>query len=680
MRERAARVAALAGATLGGTVAIEATARQLTRTRPVPGLPEDPLALAGLAGVGLAAALLWGRSSSARVWLSVLAVGLALQLHMGARLQSDGFYYYAYLRSLAFDRDVNFLNDYALLGQQDKPHLFEPTVTGYAHSAWTIGPAILWSPFFAAGHVAASGLRAGGADVAADGTSYPYRQAVVMAGLCYALVGAWFTFRLARQFSAGSFAAAGAAVLMCGSFMAWYALVEPTMTHAPSMAVVAGFVWAWTATRRGAAEADAAGTWQRWACLGALAGFAGLIRWQNVLFALLPAAEACGLLLASWRRGDAAAMRRVVARGLLFTAAAVVAFLPQMLAWRAIYGSWLAVSPLGPTIAPLEAHIVDVLFSSRNGLFAMSPVTYLGAAGLLALGVARPAVGLPFLGACAAMTWFNASIYDWWGSDGFGGRRFDGLIPMLAVGAAIALERGCAVIARRPQMVAAAVLGAAVVWNLTLMSAAQRSVVRLGEPMSFSTVGADQARTLHGWIGHPFSYPVNLWYALRNGVRPADYDLLAPFRFLGDRARPYGQIDVGFVDGIYLREGWHAPEREGDRTFRWATERAQVLVPLDHAAPLDVLIRLRGFAATSAPPQRLALRVNGRLVGDAAVPGEWATLSFQTPAGVWRAGVTRLALEFAWAIRPVDAGMGTDTRPLAAAVDNIRVSRREGGS
>jgi hypothetical protein len=39
------------------------------------------------------------------------AAGLAAQLHFGARLQSDGFYYYAYLRSLAFDGDVDFSND-----------------------------------------------------------------------------------------------------------------------------------------------------------------------------------------------------------------------------------------------------------------------------------------------------------------------------------------------------------------------------------------------------------------------------------------------------------------------------------------------------------------------------------------------------------------------------------------
>ena len=55
-----------------------------------------------------------------------LVFGLYAQLQLGARLQSDGFYYFAYLQSLAFDRDVDFTNDYKLLGLGDKTHLSRP--------------------------------------------------------------------------------------------------------------------------------------------------------------------------------------------------------------------------------------------------------------------------------------------------------------------------------------------------------------------------------------------------------------------------------------------------------------------------------------------------------------------------------------------------------------------------
>ncbi|HET6316932.1 MAG TPA: hypothetical protein VFG86_10770, partial [Chloroflexota bacterium] len=175
--------------------------------------------------------------------------GMAAQLHLGARLQSDGFYYFAHLRSLWFDGDQDLTNDYRMLGMGDKAHLFTPTVTGAAQSAWTIGPAIVWSPFFAVGDRVARSLRASGHDIAVDGTSYPYRQAVCVAGLCWGLAGLFFCYLLAARFAAASWAAFAMILVGTGSFLLWYMVKEPTMTHAPSMAAVAIFTWSWDRTR-----------------------------------------------------------------------------------------------------------------------------------------------------------------------------------------------------------------------------------------------------------------------------------------------------------------------------------------------------------------------------------------------------------------------------------------------
>ena len=51
------------------------------------------------------------RRGAGLVLAALFTLGLALQLQLGARLQSDGFYYFAYLRSIAFDHDVDFTND-----------------------------------------------------------------------------------------------------------------------------------------------------------------------------------------------------------------------------------------------------------------------------------------------------------------------------------------------------------------------------------------------------------------------------------------------------------------------------------------------------------------------------------------------------------------------------------------
>src|SRR5690606_35538152 len=106
------------------------------------------------------------RTPRVRTWsvaLALFAAGASAQVALGARLQSDGFFYYAFTRSIWFDHDLDLTNDYALLGIDDAQHQFllEPTVTGYAQSAWAIGPALAWSPFVGLGHLSVTALAAG---------------------------------------------------------------------------------------------------------------------------------------------------------------------------------------------------------------------------------------------------------------------------------------------------------------------------------------------------------------------------------------------------------------------------------------------------------------------------------------------------------------------------------------
>lgn len=651
-------------------IALQVIGRQLTRTTWVPWLPESPLTLALIAAVaGAAGVVLHRRGPRAVVFATALACGLCLQLQFGARLQSDAFYYYAYLRSFTFDGDVSLANDYQMLGLGDKPHLFEPTRTGYAHSAWTVGPGIVWSPFFAVGHVAASRLASQGRDVATDGSSYPYRQSIVIAGLVYALLGWWFVLRLCEGWFNTRIAAGATALMAGGSFLLWYSLVEPTMTHAPSMAAVAGFLLIWQRTRHDR-------TRTQWVLMAVVAGLMTLIRWQNVLFALVPAVDSLLVLVEAQRRGDRVRLQRELADGALFTLVASVTFLPQMLAWNAIYGSWLAVSPVGPQIRLLAPEIALTLFSSRNGLLAMTPLLYVALAGLVALAWTRRQDAAPLLLAVLAMVWFNASVQDWWGSDGFGGRRFDGILPAATLGLAMVLHSARRLVAARPMLVVTTTAGVLIALNLTLVAAAQRGVVRLGEAASFGTVSAAQARIWHDTVGHVFSFPANYWFALRNGVGPAAYDRMAPSMFLGDPKQPTGRIDIGGDDQLWLGHGWFGPERDGDQTFRWATQEATLLVPLARTADLTVQVRLRAFTYPGAPQQQLTLHTASGTWGPVPVGSDWDAVTFETTADSWHAGLNRVRLAFSSATRPQDVNLGGDGRHLAAAVDVFRVTIR----
>lgn len=607
------------------------------------------------------------RSHAAMLLATLFCAGIAAQLSLGARLQSDGFYYFAYLRSIAFDRDVDFNNDYRLLGLGDKTYLFNATPTGYAHSAWTIGPAIVWSPFFAVAHAIATRLQASGATVAADGTSYPYRQAVCLANLLYGLLGCWFAYRFTRRYTPSEVAAVAVAIVTAGSFMLWYLVKEPSMTHAPSMAAVAGFVWLWAASRDGR-------TLAQWARLGVIAGLMSMIRWQNALFLLLPACDAVPALARAWRARDAQAVRVLVMGCAIFSVIAVIAFLPQMIAWKSIYGSYIARSPVGPQIRWGDPRVLDILWSARNGLFSTSPALYLAALGLIVFARVRPAIGVPALLAIALMIYFNACIQDWWGSAGFGGRRFDGTIPLFALGAAAFIETAAAVARRHAVAFVTAALVVLVVWNIGLMAAANAGVVRIGETLSFDRAWGAQAREVHAWFGNPFTYPASLIFALRNGVSPGEYDLLSTNRFLSDPLQPYARVDIGTDDEWLIEEGWHAPEHEGAVSFRWVQPAAVLRIPLDHADPLRIEIRLHAFAYPGAPPQTVTVSANGHACGPLPIGSSWQTIECRLDAAAWRSGLNHLSFTFAWARRPAEVGLGGDPRPLAAAIDYVRIA------
>jgi hypothetical protein len=271
--------------------------------------------------------------------------------------------------------------------------------------------------------------------------------------------------------------------------------------------------------------------------------------------------------------------------------------------------------------------------------------------------------------------YFNACIQDWWGSAGFGGRRFDGTIPLFALGLAAFIEASAHLVRRHAVATITALLAALVVWNAALMAAAQSGAVRIGESLPFDRAWTEQARVVHGWFGNPFTYPASLVFAIRNGVSPSAYDLLSTNRFLADPLQPYGRVDVGLDDEWLLGEGWHAAERDGAVTFRWAASPAALRLPLDHAAPLRIQARLHAFGYPGSPAQSATFTANGKVSCEPLpVTADWQTIECTLPSEAWRSGVNGLELRFGYAQRPADVGLGGDTRPLAAAVDWIRVS------
>jgi len=382
---------------------------------------------------------------------------LVVPSRAGRVINGDAIQYFAYLQSAVADGDLDFTNDYQRLYLNGDPQtnvwLRSRTPAGRPPNMMSVGPAILWSPFYLAARAVLGAPKPGSRSEAA------LQASVGLAGVFYATLGAWFTFlACARLFSRRAALWATLVVWLAGPAV-YYSFVSPAYSHATSMCAAAAFVYAWLATRSGSGSQQALlFGWRQAVLVGALGGLVALVRWQDAILLLLPAGDA---LLAAWRRERSPAA--VLLHLLLLGTAAVAIFTPQLLAWNAIYGRPLLMPQGAGFMRWTEPAILSVLFSLRHGLFSWTPALLVAAFGLPLLVRRDRQVGWLVVLVVALAIYVNASVADWWAGAAFGARRFIGLGALFALALAALMDAPAA--SSRPRLVAWLSV-AAIVYNL----------------------------------------------------------------------------------------------------------------------------------------------------------------------------------------------------------------------
>ena len=343
----------------------------------------------------------------------------------GRVIDGDALGYYAWLRSIVFDGDINFSNDYRLLTDdlaEDSEEL-TPLATGLVPNKWPPGSALLWAPLFLVVAVVVGMLNLIGAQIPFDGLALPFKISAGVAGIAYATAGAWLCYELARRVYSATVAFWATLTLWLGGPLLYYSLVSPTYSHATSLFAVGLFALAWYQTR----DRD---DLRRFALLGALAGLAGLVRSQDLIILIVP-----GMELLAGIRGRRWSLPAACGRLAVLGAGCTVVLAPQLWAWQAIYGTPVLNPHGGSTFFDwTRPAMFQTLFSMRQGLMSWTPVVLLAVFGLPWL-VKRDRI----LGWTAVVTLFlalyvNAAAVMWWGGHGFGGRRFVSYMPFLVVG------------------------------------------------------------------------------------------------------------------------------------------------------------------------------------------------------------------------------------------------------
>lgn len=315
---------------------------------------------------------------------------------VGKTVYGDGRYYFAWMHTLARDRDLNFANEYRQMSIGE--HL---APTGLPVNKYSIGPGVFWIPPYLSLQSVMPG----------NWLSFPYQVFIGLTSVFAAISGLILMLRYLP--GSGRISAVTLLLIAGATNLAFYGSVDSVNSHAISF-FYASVLVAFLAMPRPHSAAS-----------GFMLGLLSTVRFQDVVFALL-----------------FIPVRRKISWPMVILGFAV-AFVPQVAVWYAMYGS--VTNPYlagGERFGLLSMNIPGVLFAPQSGLFLWTPVVAVGLYGLFTEWKKYWAYIAVFLAELIIV----ASWSTWWQGASYSGRMFVSTLPFVAVG----LSRVVSSISKRP--------------------------------------------------------------------------------------------------------------------------------------------------------------------------------------------------------------------------------------
>jgi hypothetical protein len=383
----------------------------------------------------------------------------------------DDSFYYFWLPSVVIDHDVDFTNQLAHSDTIDPVNrddaLGSPrTATGVLDSKYPPGWAFGSLPFFLAAHLFAAAEPSGFEPI--------YLIAVWVGQLVYAVIGLWLATKILARYFPYRVATLAVLVGWLTSSLVYYQSARLSMSHSQVFTLaMASF---WTALRIRDGETHP----RFWFLLGFSAALLVVTRNVAVVYLVLP-----GIVVVQKLRS-----LRSFAWFVLGAAGPAVV---QLLAWKLLYGSWIAYSYGGERFDFAQLHLREILFSARHGWFYWHPVTLVGFVAFIAWAWRRTE-GRAWLISAATIILLSAAWPMWWLGSSFGYRGFEVLTLGVMIGLAVLLEN----LRNRPRLklLFAGLIGASVIWNLALLALFLTQRIPREEPVTFQAAG----QSLLEWV------------------------------------------------------------------------------------------------------------------------------------------------------------------------------------
>jgi len=428
---------------------------------------------------------------------------------MNPWVRGDGVGYYAYARAPLIEHSLDFTHDYQSanpgfradhVDSAGLPRAEFRTPSGHLDNHFTVGPAILWSPFLLIAHAGVLLARALGSSVAADGFSAPYRYAMAFGTAFYGFLALLLSFRLACRYLRPLWSFLATITIWWASSLPVYMYFNPSWSHAHSAFMVALFLFYWDFTRENR-------TLPRWLLLGLIVGLMLNVYYPNLMVLSILLLEAIGQYAQAFRSGTAASptSTQLLARHLLFGLVVCLMLLPTIVSRWIVYGGPFETGYVSLRDFLWSAPVfLQVLFSANHGLFSWTPLLAIACLGLILAAIRLPRIGVPLVVASVAFYLFIAFYPDWAGISSYGNRFFISLTAIFILGLAMLLQRFAAFFSstRTAALVSSGVLACFVLWNLGLIYQWGMHLVPARGPISFRQAAYNQFMVVPAEMRH----------------------------------------------------------------------------------------------------------------------------------------------------------------------------------
>ena len=333
-------------------------------------------------------------------------------------IKDDVIGYYSYLPAVFIYGDITM--DYASGNPFFETRQYGTTAyqKGYVQK-YTMGMAVIYSPFFFTGHILASLT-----GYPADGYSTPYQMMLLLSGLVYGWLGLLVLRKLLRRYNTEGVSAAVMLVVGAGTNLNFYVLSDGAMPHAAMFFLITSFVWY---SIRFYENPD----WKTSLLMGLAGGLIVLARPNHILIWSIPLFY--GWLSPGGFRSQIAFFKKHFLLILWWPLCLFIIYLPQLIYWKHTTGSWFYYSYGQEGFFWTHPRVMDTLFSYRKGWLVYTPVMISAIAGIIFLLKKIPELSVSVLVLLLFNIWALSSWWCWWYGGSFGSRPFIDIYGPLAL-------------------------------------------------------------------------------------------------------------------------------------------------------------------------------------------------------------------------------------------------------